>query len=139
VLVAAPAGASRARALEGYLVTTLRKIGLRARPARTPAERAHAELRFARLLPAAPLPARYLETVDDVVVDSRVRLQELEGAPADFAEEWAALDRDVVEQALIAPYGVEEVGVLVAERIDPLNCRRFHPIYGLDWSGLCLR
>lgn len=139
VRVASRIGGSGRRALERYLVVTLRKIGLRAQAARTPAERAQAELRFASILPAEPLPARYLETVDDVVVDSRVRLQELEGPPREFAEEWAALDRQVVEQALIAPYGLEEVGVLVAERIDPLNCRRFHPIYGLDWSGLCLR
>ena len=138
-LVAAPAEDPRGPALEAYLTRTLRKIGLRARPVRTPRERARSHILFARVSPASPLPARYLEVVDDAVLDTQVRLLELEGTPEASAELWADLDREVVEQALIAPYGVEEVGVLLSERMDPLNCRRFHPIYGLDWSSLCLR
>jgi len=139
VRVAAQSTDAHGRALERYLLGTLRKIGVRARAARTPVDRVQAELRFATLVPSIPLPARYLEVVDDVVVDSRVRRQELAGPPRDFAEQWASLDRQVVEQALIAPYGLEEEGTLLAERLDAINCRRFHPMYGLDLSSLCLR
>jgi len=139
VRVAAAADDPRGPAMETYLVRTLRKIGIRARRARTPAQRARPQIALVRLLPAAPVPARYLEAVDDAVLDSRVRLLELDGLPTESDEDWAGLDRDVVEQALIAPYGVEETGVLLSERMDPVNCRRFHPVYGLDWSSLCLR
>ena len=51
---------------------------------------------------------------------------------------WAALDRDVVEGALIAPFGLRTTGVLLSERLDADQCLRFHPVYGLDFSSLCL-
>lgn len=139
VRVAAQAGDPRGPAMEAYLAATLRKIGIRAQRAATPAERARPQVALVRRLPATPVPARYLEAVDDFVVDSNVRLLEMEGLPGESAEEWADLDREVVEQALMAPYGVEQTGVLLSERMDPVNCRRFHPVYGLDWSSLCLR
>ena len=139
VRVAAPAGDPRASAMEAYLVATLRKIGIRAGRARTPAQRARPHISFARLLPETPQPARYLEAVFDFGLESRIRVLELDGLPSESAEEWADLDREVMEQALMAPYGVEQTGVLLSERTDPVNCRRFHPVYGLDWSSLCLR
>ena len=139
VRVSAAAEDPRGPALESYLVATLRKIGIRARRARTPAQRARSQISFVRTLPTAPQPARYLEETDDFVLDTNVRRLEMEGLPAENAEEWADLDREVVEQALIAPYGLEQTGVLLSERMDPVNCRRFHPVYGLDWSSLCLR
>ena len=139
VRVAAAAGDPRAPAMEAYLVATLRKIGIRARRARTPAQRARPHISFARLLPETPQPARYLEAVFDFGLESRIRVLELDGLPSEAAEEWADLDREVVERALMAPYGVEQTGVLLSERMDPVNCRRFHPVYGLDWSSLCLR
>jgi peptide/nickel transport system substrate-binding protein len=139
VRVVAPARDPRASAKEAYLVATLRKIGIPARRARTPAQRARPGIGFARLLPSTPLPARYLEAVDDFGLESRIRLLERDGLPSETAEAWADLDRNVVELALIVPYGVEQTGVLLSERMDPVNCRRFHPVYGLDWSSLCLR
>jgi hypothetical protein len=39
----------------------------------------------------------------------------------------------------VAPYGVETVGVLMSERMDAENCTLYHPVFGLDWSSLCLR
>ena len=140
VRVAAAAEDPRGPAMEAYLVATLRKIGLRARRARTPAERVAApDLVSPRVLPAAPQPARYLEGVGRLCARQQVRLLELEGLPSESAEEWAALDREVVEQALIAPYGVGADRGLALRADGPVNCRRFHPVYGLDWSSLCLR
>ena len=54
------------------------------------------------------------------------------------APRWAALDRDVVEGALIAPFGLQTTGVLLSERLDADRCLRFHPVYGVDFSSLCL-
>ena len=129
----------RAEALARYGVQTLDKIGLRARAARTRAERERAHLRFASALPVMPHPARYLELADDAVIASRVGLLELEGPPAGQAGGWAELDREVVSEALLAPYGVTTTGTLLSERLDAENCLRFHPMHGLDLSSLCVR
>lgn len=138
VLVAAGPELGAAPA-QGYLVATLRKIGLRARPALTSREREQAQVSVVRSLPAAPHPARYLEAVTQPVLETRASLLELEGDPAEHAVDWAALDREAVEGATVAPYGVETTGVLLSERMDAENCARFHPVFGLDWSSLCVR
>lgn len=129
----------RADALARYGVETLDKIGLRARAARTPAERERAQLRFASRLPAIPHPAGYLELPDDPLIGSRVGLLELAGPPAKEAGRWAELDREIVSEALLAPYGVSTTGTLLSERLDAENCLRFHPVHGLDLSSLCVR
>ena len=127
----------RADALARYGVDTLRKIGLRARRARTPRERRRAQLGFADVTPSRPVPSPYLSVVSDVGVRSDVgALERDEQTPK--AARWAALDRDVVEGALIAPYGLRTTGVLLSERLDGNQCLRFHPVYGLDFSSLCL-
>jgi hypothetical protein len=129
----------RAGALARYGVDTLDKIGLRAKRARTPRERARAQLRFTTRLPSVPHPARYLEAADDPVMASRVGLLEQEGMPTARESEWAELDRDLVAQALLAPYGVKRTGLLLSERLDAENCVRHHPVHGLDLSSLCVR
>jgi hypothetical protein len=73
------------------------------------------------------------------VLKRRIELLEREASPQDSADDWAALDLDVVEGAEVAPYGVETVGVLMSERMDPENCSLYHPVFRLDWSSLCLR
>jgi len=127
------------KALERDVVATLRKIGLRARVARTPAQRRRARISLGRRLPSVPHPVRYLRAVDDPLLNGRVTLLALEGEPQDHADAWATVDRETVESARVLPYGVETVGVLLSERLDATNCRRFSPVYGLDWSSLCLR
>lgn len=138
VLVAGPAD-PRVAPLARYLVSTLRSIGFRARVAATPAERAGAQVSFERRRPATPNPARYLDAVHDPVFAGRVALLELGGEAPDLAAEWAELDREAVESARVAPYGVETIGTLSSERLDATNCSRVHAVYGLDWSSLCLR
>lgn len=138
-VVVAPASGAADPRLEGYLIATLRKIGLRARPALDLREEARAPLTYGRRRPSAPHPARYLEAVREPVLDTRISLTELEGEPETSAAAWAEIDRDVVEGATVAPYGVETSGVLLSERMDVANCPRFHPVFGLDWSSLCLR
>ncbi len=124
--------------LADYGVQTLRKIGLRARRAGTPRERRRAQLRFARVSPRLPAPAPYLELVDDAGVRSDVGALERDDSSTPKAPRWAAIDREVVRGALIAPFGLSTTGVLLSERLDAADCRRFHPVYGLDFSSLCL-
>jgi hypothetical protein len=49
------------------------------------------------------------------------------------------MDQRVVQDALVAPYGVATTGVLLSEHLDATNCLRFHPVFGTDLSSLCLR
>ena len=137
--VTVSAGGSHAPALERYLVRTLDKVGFRARRAVTASERRRAQVSFQRVKPGLPLPGRYLEIVDDGVLRRRVALLERDAPPSEVADEWATLDREVVEGAEVAPYGIETTGVLMSERMDGQNCSRYHPVFGLDFSGLCLR
>lgn len=124
----------RGRALARYLWRTLRKIGLDARLTSGP----HAQVGFAVADPALPHPSRYLDELDDPLLHARVTLLAQEGDPRERESEWAAVDEEIVSRALSAPYGVETAGVLGSRRLDMENCARFHPLYGLDYSSLCL-
>lgn len=129
----------RSHELTRYGVQTLRKIGLRARPARTAAEARRAQLTFAEKQPAVPGPARYLDVVDDAGVRSEAGALERDGTLSTTAPRWADLDRRVVKAALVTPLGVATTGVLLSERLDAANCLTFHPVFGTDLSALCLR
>jgi len=132
-----PDATRRDVALARYGVETLRKIGLRARLARTPRERLRATMRFDAITPRRPAPAPYLGVVTDSGVRSEVGALQRDSETPKGAR-WAALDRQVVQGALIAPFGVRTTGVLLSERLDADRCLRFHPVYGVDFSSLCL-
>lgn len=138
VLVRAPLGPG-GRELGRYLVSTLRSIGMTARLARTQSQRADAQVAFARRDPGVPHPGRYLEVVPSPVVNARLVLAEARGTAAEASGVWAELDREAIEAARVVPFGVETVGTLASERLDSTNCSRFHAVFGLDWSSLCLR
>lgn len=125
----------RGRRLARYLAETLTKLGLDARVG--PRERA--QVGFAVAAPAPPHPSGYLRDADDPVLAARVELLTQESDPADAAEEWAEVDADLVEGAYAAPYGVATAGVLASERVDLEGCGRFHPVFGMDYSSICLR
>jgi hypothetical protein len=129
----------RAGVLARYGVETLTKIGMRARVASTPRERRRAQLRFASTTPAEPAPAPYFAPIDDSGVRSEAGALERGGTLASTADRWAGLDRNVVSDSIVAPYGVATTGVLLSDRLDAANCLRFSPVYGLDLSSLCLR
>ncbi len=129
----------RAGVLARYGVQTLRKIGLRARVARTPAQARRAQLTFAERDPGTPEPGRYLGVVDDAGVRSDAGALERDAPLARSAPRWAALDRRVVQGALVAPLGVATTGVLLSERLDADNCLTYNPLYGTDLAALCLR
>jgi hypothetical protein len=95
-------------------------------------------MRFTSITPSAPEPSQYLEVVDDSGIRSDVGALERADSPAVKGPSWAAIDQRVIEAALIAPFGLSTTGVLVSERLDGEQCQRFHPVYGLDFSSLCL-
>jgi peptide/nickel transport system substrate-binding protein len=55
------------------------------------------------------------------------------------APEYARVDRRVVEEALVAPYGHRKLANFVSERVDFENCTVTHPVNQLDFTQLCLR
>lgn len=125
----------RGQLLAGWLIRTLRKIGLSARAVPAP----QATVAFAKTDPTIPHPAAYLRDVDDPVLRAQVELLGQEADPRDSAREWAGVDEDVVNGGYIAPFGVATAGVLASERLDMGNCSRFHPVVGMDYSSVCLR
>ena len=62
-----------------------------------------------------------------------------ESDPAKVADEWAQVDRLVVEGAHATVYGNELSSSFFSERMDFENCSGVHPVYKNDWSLFCLK
>lgn len=62
-----------------------------------------------------------------------------EADPATVADQWAELDRAVVEDANAAIYGNELSTSFFSERMDVENCAGVHVVYKNDWSLFCLK
>jgi peptide/nickel transport system substrate-binding protein len=78
--------------------------------------------------------------VDDPEITTGIaeltREPELNG---EVAAEWSELNRQVVEEAWIAPYGHAKGATFMSERMDFENCSLFHPVYNNDYSSFCLK
>jgi peptide/nickel transport system substrate-binding protein len=59
--------------------------------------------------------------------------------PGSVADEWAEVDRMIIEGAHNAPFGQRKVTTFVSERVDFENCALFHPLYQNDYSSLCTK
>ena len=57
----------------------------------------------------------------------------------EVADRWGELNRQLVEEAWIAPYGHTKLATFMSERMDFENCSLFHPVYGNDYSSFCLK
>jgi peptide/nickel transport system substrate-binding protein len=62
-----------------------------------------------------------------------------EADPATVADQWAELDRAIIEDANGAVYGNELASSFFSERMDFENCSGVHPVYRSDWSLFCLK
>jgi len=135
--------ASRAAAPVARLyVATLRKIGLAA----TREPRRVADVRLLTARAPVPDPARFLAPLAarvPLMVDAEVRLAADDLAAENDPDERARLaervDADLVESAVIVPYANSLRTLFLSERIDAANCARFHSVYGVDITDLCLR
>jgi peptide/nickel transport system substrate-binding protein len=54
-------------------------------------------------------------------------------------DDWAALDRQVIRDAGIVPYGHLRYTTLMSDRMNFDDCSPFHPVYIADYSRLCLQ
>ena len=54
-------------------------------------------------------------------------------------DDWAALDRRVVDRAYVAVYGNPLRATFLSDRMDAENCSIVHPVFGNDWSSFCLK
>ena len=59
--------------------------------------------------------------------------------PQDVADQWAALDKSLVDRGDIAIYGSEKSSTFFSERMDFENCSGVHPVYKNDWALFCLK
>jgi peptide/nickel transport system substrate-binding protein len=75
----------------------------------------------------------------DPKLDAGLKALGGETDPATVADKWAALDREVVEQAHVAVYGNELSTSFFSNRMDFKNCSGVHPVYKSDWSLFCLK
>jgi peptide/nickel transport system substrate-binding protein len=57
----------------------------------------------------------------------------------EVADQWGELDRQLVEESWIVPFGHTTRPTFVSERMDFENCTLFHPVYNNDYSSFCLR
>jgi peptide/nickel transport system substrate-binding protein len=131
--------------LSRYFVSTLRKIGLRARRrlvAGAVAPRRRDQAWLDSWHAGLPHPAEPLRLVrgQDAAIDVETAALSRQPLDADNAlDDWADLDRQLVDAAYVAPFGADKRSTLLSERLDFANCSRFHPVYGSDWSSFCLK
>ena len=86
-----------------------------------------------------PTSNKNTSNIEDPVIDETVRRLEGERDPAKVADDWARLNRYLVDQAYIVPFGHRIRATFVSDRIDFANCTFFHQIYLEDWSHFCLK
>jgi peptide/nickel transport system substrate-binding protein len=87
-----------------------------------------------------PTNSQNLGNVDDPEITAGIT--ELSREPemtGEVAEGWGELNRQLVEEAWIVPYGHAKRATFVSERMDFENCTLFHPVYFNDYSSFCLR
>ena len=147
-----------------YLADVLSDIGLKGRPriidgstylATVGSQRTKAQAGFVAFFQDFPHPANFTPlidgraiqatnstnpgNVDDPAIDATI---ERASASADLdavAGDYAAVDRRLVEQAYIVPFGNRKLTVLYSDRIDAERCTLWHPVYTVDLTKLCLR
>jgi peptide/nickel transport system substrate-binding protein len=78
--------------------------------------------------------------VDDPKINDEIDRLSLETDTESVAEDWAALDRFLVEppQSYIAPYGHRKISKFMSERMD-YESAVFHPVYFNDYSTWALK
>ena len=151
------------RRLTEYLADVLEQLGYKARPKIVEGsvyfstignEKTRAQAGFANWFQDFPHPRNFMFLVDPQsvqptnsqnfgnVTDPKIRemlasanRKQIEEA----VDEYAAIDRYVIENAYIASYGHRKLATFVSERVDFENCTITHPVNYLDYSQLCLK
>ena len=77
--------------------------------------------------------------VDDPEINAELEELRTETDLEAVTDRWAELDRQLVEEAHVAPYGHRKLSTFLSERMDFENCSIAHPVYQNDYSSFCLK
>lgn len=146
-----------------YLADVLNQIGLKAKPQILEGsvyfptignQKTKAQIGFANWFQDFPHPQNFMLLVDPEAIQDtnnqnfgNVEDPEIGKMLADAnakpieeaAPEYAAVDKKLVDDAYVAPYGHRKLGNFVSERVDFENCTVTHPVTQLDYTQLCLK
>jgi peptide/nickel transport system substrate-binding protein len=85
-----------------------------------------------------PTNNQNISYVDDPKINREIARLNAETDTESVAEDWAALDRYLVEEAFQLPYGHRKLATFVSERIPFGECTRFHPLFQNDYTAFCV-
>ncbi|HWT94043.1 MAG TPA: ABC transporter substrate-binding protein [Solirubrobacteraceae bacterium] len=146
-----------------YLSDVLNQIGLKAKPQIIEGsvyfqtignQKTKAQIGFANWFQDFPHPRNFMFLVDPKSIqdtnnqnfgnvdDPEIgkKLADANKKPIEeAAAEYAEVDKRLVDEAYVAPYGHRKLANFVSERIDFENCTVTHPVYQLDFTQLCLK
>jgi peptide/nickel transport system substrate-binding protein len=151
------------RRVAEYFADTLNRIGLDARPKIVDAsvylqtvgnQKTEAQTGFANFFQDFPHPANFMTVVDgDAITQSNnlnwgnVDVPEVNAAIDRLSQEpqlravedeWAEVDRRLVEEAWVAPWGNRKLATFMSERMNFDDCSLVHPLYQNDYTSFCL-
>jgi peptide/nickel transport system substrate-binding protein len=147
-----------------YYTDLLNKIGLKAKLKTVDGgvyfqtignQKTRAQTGFANWFQDFPHPANFMflvdgstiqptnnqnfSNVDDPEINREIAELKTETDLQSVADRWAAIDRKLIEESYVAPYGSEKLSTFLSERMDFENCSLFHPLYYNDYSSFCLK
>ncbi|MGH2840574.1 MAG: ABC transporter substrate-binding protein [Solirubrobacteraceae bacterium] len=152
------------KAIVEYLSDVLTQIGLDAKPrlisdevyyGRVGNAKTKAQVGFANYFQDYPRPSSFFTLVDgasiqptnspnfgnidDPQINATLARANRNPDVDAVADDYAAVDRRLLEEAHLAPYGNRKLSVFVSDRIDFAHCTVWHPVYNLDYASLCLK
>lgn len=80
-----------------------------------------------------------LSNVDDPEINEEIAELREETDVEEVADRWGALDRRLVEEAHLAPYGHSRLTTFMSGRMNFDECALVHPVYQNDYSSWCLK
>ena len=146
-----------------YLADVLNQIGLNAKPRIVEAsvyfqtignQKTKAQIGFLNWFQDFPHPQNFMFLVDPASIQNTNNqnvgnvddpeigktLSEAKGQPIEeSAPRYAEVDRKLLEEAYVAPYGHSKLANFVSERVDFENCTVTQPVFNLDLTQLCLK
>jgi peptide/nickel transport system substrate-binding protein len=153
-----------AKATVEYLADVLTQIGLKARPriiageayyAQVGSAKTKAQIGFANYFQDYPRPSSFFTlvdgaaiqptnspnfgNVDDPQINTTLARANRNPDVDAVADDYAAIDRRLLDEAHLVPYGNRKLSVFVSERINFEDCTLWHPVYNLDYASLCLK
>jgi peptide/nickel transport system substrate-binding protein len=152
------------KAIIEYVADAMNQIGLKVRPRTLEAsvyydvvgnQKTKAQAGFSAYGQDYPNPASFMFLIDgrsitdtanpnlgniddpeiNKLIDHAAKSADLDAVAGDYA----AIDRRLIEEAHIIPYGSRQLSAFASDRVDFANCVVWHPVYNVDFSKLCLK